>query len=265
MCEDETTPTPSKAMQTPRSSMQAIAEQKRRGTHEHPSCCRKRLCLNTVARDKRNVYATHTTSKVGIPRQAISRSGSGIGRGRPAPALSCECLECPGIVPRFGCNAAVHGQSQCATMGPVWAKHHAICVPDTCFWPGIQYLYMSSVGPHGSQILKTKKSRIRCLGTASWTASTRGRCGRFRTGLTVIPLYVIGLAQWVTNTTNRQSRTRCICARPPGWQVVAMQPIRRCIDHWSKLPMAGVQSPQNCTTSLERCQVIVASTTTHRT
>jgi hypothetical protein len=133
------------------------------------------------------------------------------------------------------------------------------------FWPSIQNLYMSSVGPHGSQILKTKKSRIRCLGTASWTASTRGRCGRFRTGLTVIPLYVIGLAQWVTNTTNRQSRTRCICARPPGWQVVAMRPIRRCIDHWSKLPMAGVQSPQNCTTSLERCQVTLGSTTAHGT
>ena len=84
---------------------------------------------------------------------------------------------------------------------------------------------MSLVGPDGSQILKTKKSRTRCLGTASWMASTRGRCGRFRTGLTVIPLYVIGLAQWVTNTTNRQSRTLCICARPPGWQVVAMRPI----------------------------------------
>ena len=116
---------------------------------------------------------------------------------------------------------------------------------------------MSSVGPHGSQILKTKKSRIRCLGTASWTASTRGRRGRFRTGLTVIPLYVIGLAQWVTNTTNRQSRTLCICARPPGWQVVAMRPIRRCIDHRAKLPVARVQSPQNCTTNPERCQVIL--------
>ena len=98
---------------------------------------------------------------------------------------------------------------------------------------------MSSVGPHGSQILKTTTSRIRCLGTASWTASTRGRCGRFRTGLTVIPLYVIGLAQWVTNTTNRQSRTLCICARPPGWQVVAMRPIRRWIDHQR-------QQVQNC-------------------
>ena len=120
---------------------------------------------------------------------------------------------------------------------------------------------MSLVGPDGSQILKTKKSRTRCLGTASWMAGTRGRCGRFRTGLTVIPLYVIGLAQWVTNTTNRQSRTLCICARPPGWQVVAMRPIRRCIDHRAKLPMAGVQSPQNGTTSPERCQVILGSRT----
>ena len=38
VCEDETKSTPSKAIQTSRSAVQAIAEQKRRGRHEHPSC-----------------------------------------------------------------------------------------------------------------------------------------------------------------------------------------------------------------------------------
>ena len=164
-------------------------------------------------------------------------------------------------------NRTVQGQirklHELHRIPPKWAHSIHCCLQARLifFGPGIQNLYMSSVGPHGSQILKTTKCRIRCLGTASWTAGTRGRCGRFRTGLTVIPLYVIGLAQWVTNTTNRQSRTLCICARPPGWQVVAMRPIRRWIDHRAKLPMAGVQRPQNGTTSPERCQVILGSRT----